>query len=89
MIKLVHSRLLIGDFIPNDEEEKEIINKFKDWGFTEGQHNDNVQIKFSTDKIEIFLGKLKTVCKHDADLLDYIDNIFFSNLFNVINYLFV
>jgi len=77
MAILVHSRLLIGDFIPNDEEEKEIINKLNSWDFTESQHNDNMPNKFSTENIEVLLNKLKSVCKYDTDPLDYIKNMFF------------
>jgi hypothetical protein len=74
---IVHSRLLIGDFIPNDEEEKEIIHKLNSWGFIEVQHNDNIQIQFSTNDMGSFLTKLKLVCNYNADLLDYINNMFF------------
>ena len=75
--KITHSRLLYADFISDGNEEKEIINKFNGLGFTAQPHKSNTPTKFSTGDMGNFVEQLRSMCKSDANLLDYISNVVF------------
>ncbi len=76
-IKIAYSRLLFADFIIHDNDEKEIIEKIKGFGFTEQTSNDNMPSKFSAEKMDDFIRQLQLACKTDSELLSYINNIVF------------
>ena len=75
--KIAHSRLLYADFISDMSEEREIIQKIKNHGFTASAQKDNIPIKFSTDDPGKFIGQIQSVWKYDTTLLEYVDNVFF------------
>lgn len=77
MVKLVHSRLLFGDFISDDAEEKEIKQKLNTFGFRTEQHKDNMPLKSSTRSLNTFIDQLRSTCTSDTELLDYVKNIVF------------
>ncbi len=77
--KITRSRLLYADFISDENEEKEIVRKIKEFGFTAGDPKSNTQTKFSIGNINDFVEQLRLVCESDSDsaLLDYIGNVVF------------
>ncbi len=75
--KIANSRLLYADFISDENEEKEIIKKINGFGFTVLAQEDNTPTKFSVGDIGNFVGQLRSMCKPDPELLDYISNLVF------------
>lgn len=78
--KIVHSRLLLGDFISDDNEENELISKLKNFRFEEKDIQKNAILKFTSKNISDFINQLineSNESTHDSILLDYIENIFF------------
>ncbi len=77
MVKLTSSRLLLGDLISDDAEEKETIQKLRTFGFTEESRKDNMPLKFSAQSFDDFINQLRSTCTSDVELLDYVKNIVF------------
>lgn len=75
--EIAHSRLLYADFLYDEVEEKEIISKITRFGFTAHPQRGDEPTKFSTENTDNFLGQLRSVCKSDSELLDYIEEVFF------------
>ena len=75
--KIVYSRLLYADFISNENEEIGIIKKINGFGFAAPVHEGNAPAKFSAENIDDFIGQIRSVCKSDSELLDYISNVVF------------
>ena len=75
--KIAYSRLLYADFISDENEEAEIIKKINGFGFSAPAQKDNTLTKFSVGDIGNFVGQLRSVCKSDPELLDYISNVVF------------
>ena len=75
--KIAYSRLLYADFISDENEEKEITSKINGFGFTASPNESNAPAKFSIGDIGNFVGQLRSMCKSDSELLDYVSNIFF------------
>lgn len=75
--KIAYTRLLYADFIQDESEEREIIERLKGVGFSVlNQINDHFT-KFGTEKIDVFIKELQAVCNSDIELLNYIRNIVF------------
>lgn len=74
--KISHSRLLYADFISDENEEKRIVSKIKNFGFTASTEKDGFPIKFRADDSSNFIARLRSACKSDPGLFDYIDNVF-------------
>ena len=60
-----------------ENEEKEIIEKIKGFGFTAQVQESNTPTKFGVGDISDFVEQLRPVCKSDPELLDYISNVVF------------
>jgi len=75
--KIAYSRLLYADFIHDDPEEKEIIERLKGFGFSELIKGNDSLTKFGTEKMNDFIKELQAVCNSDSELLNYIKNIVF------------
>ena len=75
--KIAYSRLLYADFISDENEEIEIIKKINGFGFAAPTHEGNTPTKFSVGNIGDFIGQIRSVCKSDSELLDYISNVVF------------
>lgn len=75
--KIAYSRLLYADFISDENEEKEIVKKINEFGFTAQVQKSNTPTKFCVGDINDFVEQLRPVCKSDSDLLSYISNIVF------------
>ena len=72
MTKLAHSRLLFGDFLLDDAEEKNIIGKIRALGVTEQPPKDNGSSRFQIQNITGFIAQLeKAQTSHDG-LFQYI-----------------
>ena len=68
--KIAYSRLLYADFISDENEEKEIIEKINGFGFTAQVQESNTPTKFGVGNISDFVEQLRPVCKSDPELLD-------------------
>jgi hypothetical protein len=75
--KIAYSRLLYADFIRDYSEEKEIIERLKEFGFSELNKGNDSLTKFGTEKMNDFIKELQAVCNSDSELLNYIKNIVF------------
>lgn len=76
MAKLTYARLLFADFILADDDEKEIINKIKEFGFRELDKGKSLSFEIGTTrKAGDFIEQLQSACKSDPAPLEYINNI--------------
>ena len=75
--KIAYSRLLYADYISDDVEENEIIEKITGFGFAALAHEGNTPTKFTVENINDFIGRIRPVCKSNSELWDYIGNVVF------------
>lgn len=76
MVKLTYARLLFADFILDEGDEKEIIDKIKEVGFRDLDNGKSLSFEIGTTRTSgDFIEQLQSRCKSDPATLKYINNI--------------
>ena len=76
--KIKYVRLLYADFISDENEEKMLINKLTEFGFTPIYSKGNAPTKFSTGKIAAFKRTSMTIAFRGSKSSLYIQKNIFS-----------
>ena len=76
-MNIAYSRLLYADYVYDQREKEEAINKIKGFGFTESSNKGVGPTIFGIGDVGSFIRQIQSIPKSDSESLDYIKNIFF------------